>query len=987
LRAVLGIALACLMMSAGRASAAPPLYPSNPARGRSTALQAPRIPPKQPGLDAPSQVRTTVGSKYKVLVILLQFTDHPADTLNHTTADFADLLFSKGTRPGGSLRDYYNEVSGGAFDVDGVVTRWYTAPRPYTDYVGTDGGQGPGPLNAQVMALDAIRLAEPDVDFTQFDNDGPDGIPHDGDDDGEVDGIFVVHAGPGAEETGIPTADIWSHKWNVPGPRGGTTADGVVVYDYTTEPEEWSINSPWTTKGELMTIGVFCHEFGHVLGLPDLYDTSGLPGANEGLGEWDLMASGLFNHLPGKTVGSCPAHLSAWSKEALGWLQPTWVTQDSTGVTIPPVETSGRAFRLWTNGVEAGEYFLVENRQPIGFDAALVKSTMERDSTAAHGLMIYHVDTGIIGNNTASHKQVDIEEGGGIEAASGFTGVQNLDLARGSAASEPACEGQVIVVGNRGDLYDPWPGAGARGAFDANSCPNSDSYCGGISQVAIRNIAEAAAQPRDVTADFFVSGTSVRRGAVTVDDSPFLGNTNNGNGLAEPGETVRIHIPLQNLDTTPTGVLTARVAVTEPYAGLLADSVYYGALGGAASDTGSVIFAVINPTPDPRGCNITIAVSDPAGLVLADSVQILIGQRSGLCEDFENGTVHRWVSVPLGCGGVSEWHREAGVNHTPGGSWAWRLGPFGFIGHYAASQDARLVSQPVRLTGTSDTLSFWQRYDSEFAFDGLTVEISTNSGATWTPLNPVGGYNTGDRFSGTQTTFTRVDVPLTGYSGIVQFAFRFRSEPPNEGLGWWIDDVLVGGTSACAATAIAIASFDAAAEPPGGPAAVRLSWSVADPAATSVGIDREGDDGPRRRIATVPASDGGYRDADLAAGAYRYWITASREGEPAAEAGPIAVTVGEAPRVLALSSVRPNPFRAGASVAVSLDRSGPFMVRVFTADGRLVRTLARGAGRPSDLRLTWDGTDGRGRPAGAGIYFFELRSGSRTRVQKAVLLR
>ena len=99
------------------------------------------------------------------------------------------------------------------------------------------------------------------------------------------------------------------------------------------------------------------------------------------------------------------------------------------------------------------------------------------------------------------------------------------------------------------------------------------------------------------------------------------------------------------------------------------------------------------------------------------------------------------------------------------------------------------------------------------------------------------------------------------------------------------------------------------------------------------------------------------------------------------------MTVGEAPRVFALSSVRPNPFRTGASVAVSLDRSGPFMVRVFTADGRLVRTLARGVGRPSDLRLTWDGTDGRGRPAGAGIYFFELRSGNRTRVQKAVLLR
>lgn len=987
MRAVPWIALACLLALAGHASAAPPLasIPGVSRSGGLPPLLAPRVPARPPGVDAPARARATTGAHYKAVVILLQFSDQPADTLNHTPAAFADLLFSSGTHPGGSLRDYYAEVSRGAFDVDGIVTRWYTAPRTYAEYANNQGGFGVAPFSAQQMALDAVRTADPDIDFSQFDNDGPDGIPDSGDDDGQVDGLFIVHAGPGGEETGSD-ADIWSHKWNTPG--GAAAVDGVSVFAYTTEPERWGITTSATTAGELMTIGVFCHEFGHVLGLPDLYDTSGLPGANEGLGEWDLMASGLYNHLTGKTVGSCPAHPSAWSKEALGWLTPTWVLRDSTGVTIPPVETSGQAFRLWTNGVEAGEYFLAENRQPIGFDAALVKSTIERDSTAAHGLLIYHVDTGIIGNNTAAHKAVDIEEGGGVQVASGFTGVQNLDLERGSAASQIVCEGEVIVVGNRGDHYDPWPGAAARSTFDAGTCPNSNSYCGGISQVAIRNIAEAGPGPvRDVTADFLVSGTSVRRRNVTVDDSQFDANQNNGNGFAEPGEMVRIHIPLQNLDVTPTGVLTARVAFTEPFAGLLADSVYYGVLGGAASDTGSVIYAVINQTPDPRGCNLRIAVSDPAGLVFADSVQILIGQRTGICEDFESGTLRRWVPVPSGCGGVNEWHREAGVNHTPGGSWAWRLGPSGFIGHYAPSQDTRLVSQPVRLAGTDDTLSFWQRYDSEFAFDGLTVEISTNSGATWTPLVPVGGYNTGDRFSGTQTTFARVAVPLTGYSGIVQFAFRFRSEPPNEGLGWWIDDVAVPGSASCAATGIAIASFDAAPEPGPGAPAVRLSWRVADGAGSTVGIDRQGDDGSRRRIATRSAGETTYRDADVVPGVYRYWLVASREGEPSAEAGPITVTVEAAPRPFALSAVRPNPFRAGASMAVSLDRSGPFVVRVFAADGRLVRTLARGAGRPSDLLLTWDGTDGRGRPAGAGIYFFELRSGNRTRVQKAVLLR
>jgi flagellar hook assembly protein FlgD len=88
-----------------------------------------------------------------------------------------------------------------------------------------------------------------------------------------------------------------------------------------------------------------------------------------------------------------------------------------------------------------------------------------------------------------------------------------------------------------------------------------------------------------------------------------------------------------------------------------------------------------------------------------------------------------------------------------------------------------------------------------------------------------------------------------------------------------------------------------------------------------------------------------------------------------------------------MSKVRPNPFRPNATFSVTLDRSGPFVVRVYRADGSLVRTLAQGDGAPAEIPFTWDGNDDRGRAAGSGLYFFELRSGARTRVQKAVLLR
>ena len=989
------LVLVCLTL-AGPCLAAPPIHldGSSSAEGsasRGSIGRAPRFPARPLGVDKAEAIRQTTGVTYKAVVILVQFSDMAADTINHTPAAFADLLFSVGTHPTGSLRDYYREVSRGQFDIDGVVTNWVTAPHPYAYYANNLGGFGNSPMNAQQLALDAVRAVDPTINFNQFDNNGPDGVPHSADDDGVVDALFIVHAGPGGEELDND-AYLWSHKWTMAG--GPAAVDGVFARHYTLEPERWQNNSPYTTAGDLISVGVFCHEFGHVLGLPDLYDLTDSPTASAGIGEWDLMGYGVYTHRQGQPLGSSPAHFSAWSKIGLGWIQPVVLLQDSFGVPIQPVESGGDVYRLWTNGSESGEYFLVENRQPIGFDRGLARSSLESATNpqAAHGLLIYHVDLGVFGNNVAAHKMLDVEEAGGVESNQGFGfhGVQNLDIASGSQAPEEVCIGQITVTGNRGDRHDPWPGSLGRHDFNGVTCPNTDSYCGVTSQVGVVNIQESGGV---VTADFHVTGTGVRRRAVIVDDTPFDGNTNNGNGLVEPGETVRIYFPLENLSLLPTSELYAKVAASEPFAGLLADSIYYGSIGGNQINPGTVIYAGINPTPDPRGLNLLHTVYGPTGLVQADSVQILIGQATGICEDFE-GTDRRWVGVPLGCGGVNEWHREAGVNHTPGGTWAWRLGPEGLIGSYAPSQDARLVSQPVRISGTGDTLRFWQRYQSEFVTDGLTVEISRDGGSTWIQLEPVGGYNTLDRFSGFQSAFTEVKVSLNGYVGIVQFAFRFRSQPPNEGLGWWIDDVRVTGDASCVTTAIAIERFTAEPSSIGAPPSVRLEWSVPFYSDGVVGVDRADGEGPRQRILTLPSEPGaaGVEDRDvLPGGSYSYWLVVSREGEASVEAGPLRVDVpgggSDAPRVFAMSKVRPNPFRPNATFSVTLDRSGPFVVRVYRADGSLVRTLAQGDGAPAEIPFTWDGNDDRGRAAGSGLYFFELRSGARTRVQKAVLLR
>jgi hypothetical protein len=139
------------------------------------------------------------------------------------------------------------------------------------------------------------------------------------------------------------------------------------------------------------------------------------------------------------------------------------------------------------------------------------------------------------------------------------------------------------VEGNRGDKYDPWPGPQGATSFDLGSCPSSKTYCDNRpSQVAIRNIQESAGQ---IAADFFVAGVTVRHQAVAVDDSPFNGFPNNGNGRAEPGETVQVDPSWKNTLTGPqtfTGTASNLTGPSGPSYTINDNSADYGTVGGMA---------------------------------------------------------------------------------------------------------------------------------------------------------------------------------------------------------------------------------------------------------------------------------------------------------------------------------------------------------------------------------------------------------------------
>ncbi len=381
---------------------------------------------------------------FRALALLVDF----SDKVKQVSASYFDTLIFGTT--GSTVRNYYGEVSYGSLTIVTVhlpgSTGWFRAPRLYSYYTnGQYGLEGAYPNNAQKLVEDVVDAANAVVDFSQYDNNG----------DSFVDALFVIHAGPGAEFTGSPN-DIWSHQWAIV-PR---LKDGVYISVYSMEPEYW------LSPGD-MTAGVYCHELGHVFGLPDLYDTDG---SSAGVGNWSLMSYGSWNGL----LGNSPAHPDAWSRKRLGFVGSTIVATDTIGLSIPAIENQPQMFYLWNSGGLNAEYFLVENRQKIGFDSALPGS----------GLLIWHVD-----ENKSSNDNECLN-------------LQNCSCVNHFHVALEQADGQLHLEKNySGDASDPFPGSFNKRTFDAVTSPNSGSYANCASTVAIRNISNSAAT---MTADVFV---------------------------------------------------------------------------------------------------------------------------------------------------------------------------------------------------------------------------------------------------------------------------------------------------------------------------------------------------------------------------------------------------------------------------------------------------------------------------------------------------
>jgi M6 family metalloprotease-like protein len=325
------------------------------------------------------------------------------------------------------------------------------------------------------------------VKWGQFDNDGPDGIPNSGDDDGYVDMAIFVH--PNSDGACGGNNNIWSHRYVLLTPYVTKTASVghagqfIKVRDYTIQSGVGGVDG--CDSSQIMPIGTAGHESGHGLDLPDLYDTQQ---ASEGIGEWGLMGSGNW------TDPFTPSRMEAWSLSQLGWVTVAPLTQSGT-YSIGPATVAESTFVVRVQGANPrGEYFLLENRQALIADTAMINyhcrvwySSFTPPSSCGGGLLVWHVDSMQVANNgfhvsnLVNYGQV---HGVALEQADGRS---NLD------ANPAACAGAGAGCTDRGDAGDPYPGATANTAFSFRTNPaatkNSDRSFVGFAIDSIRFLA------------------------------------------------------------------------------------------------------------------------------------------------------------------------------------------------------------------------------------------------------------------------------------------------------------------------------------------------------------------------------------------------------------------------------------------------------------------------------------------------------------------
>jgi M6 family metalloprotease-like protein len=296
---------------------------------------------------------------YRLAVVCVEYPD-----VKHNTKierkDWEEALFSRNTyvkknnatgqTVHGSLNDYYQEQSYGTFRVEGKVFDWVEVSKKRPEYAGLIAGGGRGGNRGSLLTEAVDKVLE---------RDGKEALK-------DFDGIYFLYAG---EPPRTSRGDLyWPHRAN-----------------FFHQGKRWSYFITPEGGPRMANISVSCHEFGHMLGLPDLYARPENPGS-EGLGVWCAMSM--------QTGNGRPQHFSAWCKEKLGWLKPAVIDPTvKQKLILAPVEDSPKECVKVMIKPDGSEYLLLENRRKKGFDQDL----------PGEGLLIWRV--------TNNHPTLEVSHG------------------------------------------------------------------------------------------------------------------------------------------------------------------------------------------------------------------------------------------------------------------------------------------------------------------------------------------------------------------------------------------------------------------------------------------------------------------------------------------------------------------------------------------------------------------------------------------------
>lgn len=348
--------------------------------------------------------------KHKIPVILVEFSDVEF-SMENPKATFDKYLngkelFNKETDPEmgqnyASVAKYFKDMSFGKFEPEFEVYGPVNLGKPLATY----GAGYSSEENMGLLLTDACTAVDDEVDFTQYDSN----------DDGNIDLIYIIYAGFSQSIAGNSTECIH--------PKSGYLSlaksfDGMDVKRYGVNNELNGTPADQANGPIINGIGLFCHEFSHCMGLPDLYPKSGSIAEaciNQNMDYWSLMDAGEYT-----ANGYRPTAYTAWERERLGWMEIGTLTGPSN-VELKSLDEGGAAFRIYNDKDETGhEYYIVENVQNNGWNKNLF----------GNGLMVTHVDYlssqfslgGCKVNNTGGHPRMHVMAADGMFVPEYFLG-------------------------------------------------------------------------------------------------------------------------------------------------------------------------------------------------------------------------------------------------------------------------------------------------------------------------------------------------------------------------------------------------------------------------------------------------------------------------------------------------------------------------------------------------------------------------------------